>query len=655
MIKNPLAIAFAMSLKEIKQQYMFAANKAKVDDAEKEIAEISRISLATLRQMQSGNNIPSSTTMQRLCDSSIFKFEYSRLEAFVSMMSAIGKKINCFSDYEGKLNQIKKSFAEHNFSDDLVKDFTFDVKDINCELEKYIRDYFNKQNTPQRLVNFLRADSTTHYPQRHETTVMNFSQHRKVGALSSSEISDIGSSHLGKYWNLRFDSGDSYSTPKSFIHKNFSMLSQRSVVIAPGGYGKTTLVRGICAELELNGNTTLYISAAILSQKIVKSDIESILDKIATLSIDCDLIVIDGVDDFIKFNSPKTGVDMVRDILDLDLYSDQKLIITLRTEHYQLFFSDEDFLGFSCIYLLEWKIEQLNMYFDSQGVIEWSKNLTSVLRIPFYAELYSKISDAYPTKETDKYSLVQEYITRDINGLTRVSEVYSDIIFRICEEIAWQQRKGAYLGSLEIKQIIMSFNAKISVDNLLSFSIISIRFGEVIFTHDLYREHFIARRIINKMLYSNYLSDLADFQTSYEEDSFIAEVVSKNDKILKQLISVDTDNICDIEAVNLAGILSKTLNSEGINKAIDITLSKPAITELYRKAVVKRLRLNSSEQEQEKIDRLNDEIASGGDPIAAYFMVESVKDSQVGKTLKRETEKKYPTIFSLWSVHDAIN
>ena len=659
MIKNPLLIAFAMVLKDIKHQYMFVKNIKKVEDAEKEISDASHLSHSILRQMQAGNNVPSPMTIQRLADSPVFQFDDICLQGLVKTILELGKKVECFWAFKEELREhISHSSYEARLLK-LLEHFMLDVPLEDSNQEKCIIQYLQRHDLPQVLCAFLRGDliedKSTDFEVNQSSQVgeKDKATHREIGALNSREITDIGSSHINKFWCLQFKFDESLLlTAQDFVN-NLSELSQRSVIVAPGGYGKTTLLRGMCAELESRGNKTLYIAAATLSQKISDLGIEPILDKLQDVMSFSEYLVIDGLDDFIKYNDPKKGASIVRKLLAIELDDHQKLLMSIRDEHYQMFFSNDDFLGFSVVSLFTWNSCQLSQYFSERGIHEFPNNLLSVLRIPFYAELYSNISSRNVLNQVDKYSLVREYISRDIDSLSRVSDDYGDVVFNICEEIAWRQRRGEYLGTLEIDDVISTYSQSFSLNDFLSFSIISVRFGEVTFTHDLYREHFIARRIINKMCYSNYLPNLADFQTSYEEDSFVAEVISKNNRILKQLVDVNTENLGDIEAVNMAGILAKTLNPNAMERAVAITLSKPTITELYRKAVFRRLNLHN-------IDDLNlgdlvEELESGGDPIAAYFMVEATQSSPGSEVLRIAVEKKYPEILKLWECENEVS
>ena len=161
MIKNPLAVAFGVAMKEIKLEYMFNNNIEKVDDAERELCAHTYISQPTLRQMQSGLNIPSIDTAQRLCASNVYRFTFSRMIGFSSLMNILGKKLESIDEFNLAIAKHSKTIKTDTLLHEVMKKFTMELDQPPYDENKFISNYVVKQDLPKLLVEYLRNEDSS--------------------------------------------------------------------------------------------------------------------------------------------------------------------------------------------------------------------------------------------------------------------------------------------------------------------------------------------------------------------------------------------------------------------------------------------------------------------------------------------------------------
>ena len=156
-----MIIAFGMSLRLVKEEYMVKREICGVDTVEREISSLSNISLATFRQMQSANNIPSMATIIRLCESDIFSFDYSFLTAFSAGMSYIGKKVESISDFLCKKEKLEHKYAKYPILLESLKLFNFNEQRPFYEDTDWVDEVFTANDIPKGLLKFLEGNVET--------------------------------------------------------------------------------------------------------------------------------------------------------------------------------------------------------------------------------------------------------------------------------------------------------------------------------------------------------------------------------------------------------------------------------------------------------------------------------------------------------------
>jgi hypothetical protein len=128
---------------------------------------------------------------------------------------------------------------------------------------------------------------------------------------------------------------------------------------------------------------------------------------------------------------------------------------------------------------------------------------------------------------------------------------------------------------------------------------------------------------------------LSKYQTSYEEDSFIADRAGI-DVVLKSVLKKLPDQCRDeIGLVNIAGILAKIPEPECLELAVKLVKKRKAIMARYRGAVDRRMHTSISKSP------LLDEIENGRDPLAGYFALEALGESPNFDKGKQLFETRY--------------
>ena len=159
MVKNPLIVGFGISLRKVKEQYMRQHRISSIGDAEVLISESANISQPTLRQMQSANNIPSTSTIRLMSKSNIFNFDYSSTLNFVSSMRLIGKKITSVEQFNKQVDELKKKFSDIPGLSECLEKFKIENYELTFNDEIYIKDFLVKNRVPEELLGFLRAQN----------------------------------------------------------------------------------------------------------------------------------------------------------------------------------------------------------------------------------------------------------------------------------------------------------------------------------------------------------------------------------------------------------------------------------------------------------------------------------------------------------------
>ena len=101
----------------------------------------------------------------------------------------------------------------------------------------------------------------------------------------------------------------------------------------------------------------------------------------------------------------------------------------------------------------------------------------------------------------------------------------------------------------------------------------------------------------------------------------------------------------DIEAVNLAGVLSKTMLEQPIKRAVDIVLSNDSIAQRYQNAVHNRFKLDSIIDKEKSRQNLLEEVTTGEDPIAAYYMWLELRKRKMHPDVVNTAYVKYGDLF----------
>ena len=130
----------------------------RIDEAEKLISTSTLISLSTFRQLQSGNNIPSSETIQRLCTSEIFQFNFSYLTSFTAVMSSLGKKVENIFEFLNRLNKMRTTLSNDQVLLECLNLFQFDLNENNHSYyadDKLVAQLIIQNRIPQRLIKIL--------------------------------------------------------------------------------------------------------------------------------------------------------------------------------------------------------------------------------------------------------------------------------------------------------------------------------------------------------------------------------------------------------------------------------------------------------------------------------------------------------------------
>lgn len=144
-MKNPLAIALGLVLKQHKSQYVVDQSLT-IGDADKNIATNCAISPSSLRGLESGTYLISQNIANRLVVSGFYSLSYSRFMLFAGTLEVLGKEFKNQTDYSDRINRIVNSMDDHELTAILELSKGLGINESSRDMRNHIKTsgFFNK-------------------------------------------------------------------------------------------------------------------------------------------------------------------------------------------------------------------------------------------------------------------------------------------------------------------------------------------------------------------------------------------------------------------------------------------------------------------------------------------------------------------------------
>ena len=260
--------------------------------------------------------------------------------------------------------------------------------------------------------------------------------------------------------------------------------------------------------------------------------------------------------------------------------------------------------------------------------------------------------------------LSRSFINREIEQVSQINDINKFQYLQFIEEIVWTMRQtnSSFLQYIDVIKIANKFFSPITLEKKFPFpGMMSIK-GKIINGEELFNfqnshisDYIIAQTIIYKIRDEN-LDLLTRLQTSYYEDMFIAQLInegSNNLYLLDILKKYSYEKSSKTLSVNIAGILSKSLNKNNIDfihiqSIINFVFANSDVMELYSSAVFQRI-LGNNYQENiisstANLRKLENEVKEGLDPIAIIFCLKMLSSQKDFSDLLKIFSSRYGSI-----------
>ena len=457
---------------------------------------------------------------------------------------------------------------------------------------------------------------------------------------SPSRLFDIDPSALK--WNLSLvEQGQctSYENTDLLMEK-VVRRGERSIVFVRGlaGVGKSTLLK--CANDYLIGQKRrvrfleMHNSSAI--DQVVYGATNRVSNSDDSLK---EVFLLDGLEDYGGAVDFEEKHRLIKRLVSRISELHGIILVTVRSVVFDDVIGDRSCNDYRIVDIFPWENNQLNDYLSLSGIAAPPKELYDILRVPFYARIYCDAASAGGgnTFHTP-YDLIDSFVAQEVMKISRANYVNKLLLYEFLVATAWRMRRKSVLAlsEFELLDICAQEIGDACASELLS---LFVRRGSGFgFFHDLIAEYLVAASVIRD-LYRNRQQCLSEFQTSYQEDMFIASQIKNDGPVVSTLLKESEQSHSSTYSVNIVGILAKTNTPANLEILVDYLRNNKGVYEKYRRAVVNRLTTGSSRVDpddksqlaHEEIEkRMLDEIREGRDPLAAIICISELDSDSIG-------------------------